>query len=174
MPPHSREQIPPRSVCRCPYPGNPGRTHKEQFVKWLTLSNSVNKNSFPSLHHTMFVPLTREAPGKDSTSQPHLPSILLQRTMISTDLNGEGKEKEIRPRSLCVVVREVLATIWSWGGQGQSHKDFSPLINILNAPIMCAVVREALASRPAPSDSTSRHRLLHRPPSGHGDGRGRS
>ena len=39
---------------------------------------------------------------------------------------------------------------------------------------LCVVVREALASRPARSESTLRHRLLHRPPSGHGDGRGRS
>ena len=82
------------------------------------------------------VPLTREAPGRDSTSQSRLPSILLQRTMISTDLNREGKEKEIQPRSLCVVVREVLATIWSWGGKWRSHKDFSLLINIINAPII--------------------------------------
>ena len=41
-------------ISQMPLPQNPGRAHKDPLAKWLTLSNSVNKNSSPSLHHTVF------------------------------------------------------------------------------------------------------------------------
>ena len=45
-------------------------------------------------------------------------------------------------------------------------------IIIIKKKSLCVVVPEALASRSAPSETASRHRLLHLPPFGPGGGRG--
>ena len=87
---------------RCPYPGNPGRTHKEPFVKWLTLSNSVNKNSFPSQHHTVFCSPYPGSPWEGlnvtTTSPFNTPT-------TNNDINGPERGRKRKRNTTPIIVR---------------------------------------------------------------------